>query len=134
VRLASRESSTSSTSRNTGGARTSTWCASIMCPHRVPTPSSGGQLLVVARLGDGTGGVAVNRDVERRAWGPAASDSWCPSPNVYRPLGDVAEAYSWVREARTAPWVIYVRMAPRRSTSALRTRGRSDQRRIVASG
>jgi ubiquinone/menaquinone biosynthesis C-methylase UbiE len=28
--------------------------------------------------------------------------------SIYRPLGNEAEAYSWVSEARTAPWVIYV--------------------------
>ena len=28
--------------------------------------------------------------------------------NIYRPLGQRGEAYSWVSEARTAPWVIYV--------------------------
>ena len=27
---------------------------------------------------------------------------------IYRPLGNQGEAYSWVSESRTAPWVIYV--------------------------
>jgi ubiquinone/menaquinone biosynthesis C-methylase UbiE len=28
--------------------------------------------------------------------------------NVYRPLGDAREGYSWVSETKIAPWVIYV--------------------------
>ena len=28
--------------------------------------------------------------------------------NIYRPLGNQGEAYSWVSEGRVAPWVIYV--------------------------
>jgi len=28
--------------------------------------------------------------------------------DIYRPLGSQGEAYSWVSEARIAPWVIYV--------------------------